>query len=59
MSSTQSVQISINNLNDNEPTILGYNEYGGIDVDENSSFVKDFDVVERWDLNEHVFSISG
>ena len=60
MSSTQSVQISINNLNDNEPTILGYNEYGGIDVDENSSFVKDFDVVDSdGDLNEHVFSISG
>ena len=60
MSSIQSVQISINNLNDNEPTILGYNEYGGIDVDENSSFVKDFDVVDSdGDLNEHVFSISG
>ena len=60
MSSIQNVQISINNLNDNEPTILGYNEYGGIDVDENSSFVKDFDVVDYdGDLNEHVFSISG
>ena len=60
MSSIQNVQININNLNDNEPTILGYNEYGGIDVDENSSFVKDFDVVDYdGDLNEHVFSFQG
>ena len=60
MSSSQDITILINNINDNEPSIVGYNEFGALDVDENISFVKDFNAEDLdGDLNEHLFSISG